>query len=137
MSPDWPRQDLYVTFRKRLLPDADANLRAIPRKQRAMVRKGMQHGLRSEIDGSARPLLSTSMPTTCIGMARRRCARRYFARLKDVFGDACEWLTIVDAHGVPVSGVMSFYFRDEVLPYYAGDTARRAISPRTISSTGS
>ena len=24
--------------------------------------------------------------------------------------------------GTPVSGVLSFYFRDEVLPYYAGDT---------------
>ena len=26
----------------------------------------------------------------------------------------------------PVSGVLSFYFRDEVLPYYAGDTVARA-----------
>ena len=48
--PDWPRQELYVTFRKELLPDAEANLAAIPRKQRAMVRKGIKHGLRSEID---------------------------------------------------------------------------------------
>ena len=28
----------------------------------------------------------------------------------------------MDPSGRPVSGVMSFYFRDEVLPYYAGDT---------------
>jgi FemAB-related protein (PEP-CTERM system-associated) len=33
-------------------------------------------------------------------------------------------LTIIDAQGRPVSGVLSFYFRDEVLPYYAGDTVR-------------
>ena len=32
-------------------------------------------------------------------------------------------LIIVDPQDRPVSGVMSFYFRDEVLPYYAGDTA--------------
>ena len=39
-----------------------------------------------------------------------------------MFGDDCEVLTVVDADGRPVSGVLSFYFRDEVLPYYAGDT---------------
>ena len=31
-------------------------------------------------------------------------------------------LTVVDARGMPVSSVLSFYFRDEVLPYYAGDS---------------
>ncbi len=36
---DWPTQDLYVTFRKAILPDVEANMLAIPRKQRAMVRK--------------------------------------------------------------------------------------------------
>jgi hypothetical protein len=38
---DWPsRSDLYVGFRKPLDPSVDKNLKAIPRKQRAMVRKG-------------------------------------------------------------------------------------------------
>jgi FemAB-related protein (PEP-CTERM system-associated) len=30
-------------------------------------------------------------------------------------------LTVVDSTGKPFSSVFSFYFRDEVLPYYAGD----------------
>ena len=30
-------------------------------------------------------------------------------------------LTVLGPDGQAVSGVMSFYFRDEVLPYYAGD----------------
>ena len=46
-APDWPRQDLYVTFRKALAPDVDANMLAIPRKQRAMVRKGIKHRARA------------------------------------------------------------------------------------------
>src|SRR5207247_393072 len=49
---DWPRQNLYVTFRKQILADVEANLLAIPRKQRAMVRKGIKNGLASEIDAS-------------------------------------------------------------------------------------
>ncbi len=48
----WPRQELYVTFRKEIDPDVEANMLAIPRKQRAMVRKGIKNGLRSEIDDS-------------------------------------------------------------------------------------
>ncbi len=49
-------------------------------------------------------------------------SRRYFERLLATFGDDCEVLTVVDARGMPVSSVLSFYFRDEVLPYYAGDS---------------
>jgi hypothetical protein len=49
--PGWPRQELYVTFRKeRSCPTPEANMNAIPRKQRAMVRKGIKAGLASEID---------------------------------------------------------------------------------------
>ena len=47
---DWPRQELYVTFRKEILPEVEANLLAIPRKQRAMVRKGIKNALVSEVD---------------------------------------------------------------------------------------
>ena len=49
---DWPRQDLYVTFRRDIAADVEANMLAIPRKQRAMVRKGIKNGLASEIDGT-------------------------------------------------------------------------------------
>lgn len=41
---------LYVTFRRDLDPSIERNFRLIPRKQRAMVRKGMRNGLRAEID---------------------------------------------------------------------------------------
>ena len=45
---DWlVRPDLYVTFRKPITGDDDSNMKAIPRKQRAMVRKGIQNGLSS------------------------------------------------------------------------------------------
>jgi FemAB-related protein (PEP-CTERM system-associated) len=47
---DWPRQELYVTFRKTIAADEEANMLAIPRKQRAMVRKGIKNGLRAEVD---------------------------------------------------------------------------------------
>ena len=118
---DWPRQDLYVTFRKRIEPDVDSNLQAIPRKQRAMVRKGMKHGLRSEIDTDARRFFALYADN----MHRHgtpALSLRYFEHLLSTFPGSSEVLTVVDPAGKPVSSVLSFYFRDEVLPYYAGDT---------------
>jgi len=123
--PEWPTQDLYVTFRKEILADAEANLLAIPRKQRAMVRKGSKNGLRSEIDAAPDRFFALYADNV-----RRHgtpaLPRHYFETLQRVFGADCEALTVVDADGKPVSSVLSFYFRDEVLPYYAGDavTAR-------------
>ena len=119
--PDWPRQDLYVTFRKEILPDIEANLLAVPRKQRAMIRKGMKYGLKSEIDVSVDRFFALYADNVH-RHGTPPFAKAYFARLRDVFGDGCEFLTVTDSRGRPVSGVLSFYFRDEVLPYYAGDT---------------
>ena len=116
----WPRQDLYVTFRKEILPEVEANMLAIPRKQRAMVRKGIKAGLRSEID----PTVDRFFDLYADNVHRHgtpALSKRYFTELKRVFGDRCECLTVVTDDGEPVSGVLSFYFRDEVLPYYAGD----------------
>ncbi|HVO91161.1 MAG TPA: FemAB family XrtA/PEP-CTERM system-associated protein [Casimicrobiaceae bacterium] len=119
--PDWPRQDLYVRFRKTLAPEADANMLAIPRKQRAMVRKGIKNGLTSVIDDSVDRFFDLYADNVH-RHGTPPFAKRYFRRLREVFGDRCETLIVCDASGVPVSGVMSFHFRDEVLPYYAGDT---------------
>ena len=119
-EPDWPRQDLYVTFRKAILPDDEANMLAIPRKQRAMVRKGIKHGLRTEVDES----VDRFFRLYADNMHRHGTPplpRRYFEALRRVFGRDTEVLTVLDASGTPVSSVFSFYFRDEVLPYYAGD----------------
>lgn len=117
----WPHQDLYVSFRRTLFPDAEANLAAVPRKQRAMIRKAMGRDLAGTIDGTPERFFELYADN----MHRHGSpplSRRYFSALNDTFGDACETLIVSDSNGTPVSGVMSFYFRDEVLPYYAGDT---------------
>jgi FemAB-related protein (PEP-CTERM system-associated) len=117
----WPTQDVYVTFRREILPEVDANMLAIPRKQRAMVRKGIRQGLTSELDAGTERFFALYADNVH-RHGTPPYSRRYFARLKHTFGDDCEVLIVRDSDGTPVSGVMSFYFRDEVLPYYAGDT---------------
>ena len=69
---DWPAQDLYVTFRKGIFADEEANMQAIPSKQRALVRKSVKNGLRAE----SMPMSNASLPclpTTCFATARRPC----------------------------------------------------------------
>jgi FemAB-related protein (PEP-CTERM system-associated) len=119
---EWPRQDLYVTFRKPISPETQENMLAIPRKQRAMVRKGMRNGLRAETDADTGRFFALYADNVH-RHGTPPLAAAYFERLVERFGEACEVLTVVDHLGTPVSGVISFYFRDEVLPYYAGDTA--------------
>ncbi len=117
---DWPRQDLYVTFRKAILPDEEANMLAIPRKQRAMVRKGIKHGLRSELDAGVDRFFALYADNVH-RHGTPALPKRYFQALRDEFGADCEVLTVSAPDGRPLSSVLSFYFRDEVLPYYAGD----------------
>jgi FemAB-related protein (PEP-CTERM system-associated) len=109
-----------VTFRKSILPDEEANMLAIPRKQRAMVRKGIKNGLRSDID----PGVDRFFALYADNVHRHgtpALPKRYFQALRDEFGGDCDVLTVSAPDGRPLSSVLSFYFRDEVLPYYAGD----------------
>jgi len=117
---DWPSQDLYVTFRKEILPEVEANMLAIPRKQRAMVRKGIKNGLISEIDEGVDRFFDLYSDNV-LRHGTPALSKKFFQRLKDTFGEACEVLTVTTPEGKPLSSVLSFYFRDEVLPYYAGD----------------
>lgn len=123
---DWPNQDLYVTFRKEILPDVEANMLAIPRKQRAMVRKGIGNGLLSTVDPDADRFF-VLFADNVHRHGTPALPKRYFDTLLKVFGKDCEVLTVTTPEGQPLSSVLSFYFRDEVLPYYAGDdeTARQ------------
>ena len=117
---DWPTQDLYVTFRKEISANEEANMLAIPRKQRAMVRKGIKNALKSKIDTGVERFFKLYADNVH-RHGTPAMPKRYFAALMAQFGADCEILTVEDPAGVPLSSVMSFYFRDEILPYYAGD----------------
>ncbi|MCY7317030.1 MAG: FemAB family PEP-CTERM system-associated protein [Rubrivivax sp.] len=116
----WPKQELYVTFRKNIEPTEEANMLAIPRKQRAMVRKGIKNGLRAEVDSGVERFFKL-YASNVHRHGTPALPRRYFELLQREFGADCEVLTVVDAGGRLLSSVLTFYFRDEVLPYYAGD----------------
>jgi FemAB-related protein (PEP-CTERM system-associated) len=119
--PGWiVKEGLYVTFRRAISADNEKNLNTIPRKQRAVIRKGIANKLTARA-GHDVPTLHRIYAESVRNLGTPVFPRRYFALLCEEFGDDAEILVIEDA-GVPIAAVMSFYFRDEVLPYYGGGT---------------
>jgi FemAB-related protein (PEP-CTERM system-associated) len=116
-----PHKELYVTFRKELDSDLEKNLLAIPRKQRAMVRKGIDLGLTSVIDDNV-DRLYRAYSESVRNLGTPVFSKRYFQMLKSVFGKQCEVISI-EHNGQLIASVMNFYFKDEVLPYYGGGTS--------------
>lgn len=116
----WLTKNLYVTFRKAIDTDHAANFMAIPRKQRAMVRKGIDAGLKVEVDGEVGRFYDVYAESVR-NLGTPVLARRFFALLQEVFSRDCE-ITLVTHDAKPVAAVMSFYFKDQVLPYYGGST---------------
>ena len=121
--PSWQaRDDLYVTFRKPILPDDDANMKAIPRKQRAMVRKGIDKGLTSTANGDVDTLFRIYSESVR-NLGTPVFPRRWFRALAETFARDMDVVTILHDEK-PVAAVLNFYDeRGEVLPYYGGGNA--------------
>jgi FemAB-related protein (PEP-CTERM system-associated) len=116
---DWPsKPDLYVTFRKPVDPSVEANMKAIPRKQRAMVRKGIQNGLLSELDDKVDRLYRIYAESVR-NLGTPVFSKKYFQLLRTTFPNQSDIVTIC-YQGEAIASVLNFYFRDEVLPYYGG-----------------
>ncbi|MEO5656436.1 MAG: FemAB family XrtA/PEP-CTERM system-associated protein [Nitrospiria bacterium] len=115
-----PTKDLYVTFRREISADPEKNLAAIPRKQRRMIRQGEQAGLTARIGGGewlnefyhvyAQSVRNLGTPVY---------PQSLFRHLLDELGPACR-IMVVFREGRVIAGVLTLFFRDQVLPYYGG-----------------
>jgi len=116
--PGLETKSAYVTFRKKLPDTTDECMQMIPRKQRAMVRKGIKHGLEARVENhldNFYPIFSESYRN----LGTPVLAKKYFEAIRQAFGKNCEVLTIFKDDRA-IASVMSYYFRDEVIPYYGG-----------------
>jgi FemAB-related protein (PEP-CTERM system-associated) len=121
LGPLWQTpQALYVTFRKSITGDDEANLKSIPRKQRAVVRKGIERGLTAQTNRDVETL-HRIYAESVRNLGTPVFSRRYFRLLAHILGPKMDVVT-VSSSGQPVAAVMNFYWRDEVLPYYGGGT---------------
>ena len=126
-GPGWQaKSDLYAGFEGPIAREEADNLKQIPRKQRAVVRKALEQGFTISIERSIQPFFDL-YARTLRDHGTPILPRRFYENLLTVFGEQCEILT-VRKDGVPISSVMSFFYRDKVLPYYTGSLpqARRS-----------
>lgn len=113
------RENLYCTFIKPLTANAEENFNALPREARRMVRKGEKAGLVAKFDNErvrdfyeiyAASVRSLGTPVFPLSLFEN-CLRE--------FKDHADILLILHEEQ-PIAGVLSFYHRDTVLPYYGG-----------------
>ena len=117
------RSDTHCGFVGPLAEDDDAQLLAIPRKQRAEVRKGLANGLDVAV-GSAEA--DRAAHYACYAESVRNLGTPVFPRslfdaVLDGFGGDADILT-VRHEGMPVASVLSLYHDGAVMPYWGGGT---------------
>ncbi|MGK2285191.1 FemAB family XrtA/PEP-CTERM system-associated protein [Pedomonas sp. V897] len=122
LRPDWPaKAETYVTFRRPLYEREDDNLKAIPRKQRAEVRRSLTFDLETLVDRNVDRHFAVYAESVR-NLGTPVFPKRWFAAILDAFGEDADILTVAK-DGRPLSSVLSLYFNGEVAPYYGGGVA--------------
>lgn len=128
--PGWAlKTESHCNFARPLASDDEAELLAIPRKQRAEVRKGLASDLEVEV-GTTERERAAHYAVFC--ESYRNLGTPVFPRalldgVVDAFGADADILT-VRHEGAPVASVISLYHRGAVMPYWGGGTqAARAL----------
>jgi len=128
---DLPEIDRYDTFRKMLPQSPEEVLPSLPRKTRAAARNGIK-ALGENAVEIGPEWLDTIYNLYCVTLRRLgspNYSRRFFRALRARYGDDCVCLVLRD-NGRLLAGVVSFVFRDEIVPSFSGcldeGMARRA-----------
>ncbi|MEE4350232.1 MAG: FemAB family XrtA/PEP-CTERM system-associated protein [Pacificimonas sp.] len=122
------KDGVYAGFVREILPAEDDNLKAIPRKQRAEVRKAIKGDLTAKIgsDAEARRGHWRMYSESVRNLGTPVFPKSLFAEVLDRFGEDADILTVY-SDGEPVTSVLSVYHAGTVYPYWGGGTfdARR------------
>ncbi len=118
----------YVTFVQPLGATEAEILEAIPRKTRYMVRKALKHGFTTRTTRDPRAFERLYL-SSLRRLGTPAFPRRHFTAILENFGEQVDIREVV-LDGKVVASVMTFYFRDQVLPYYgASDPAYNEYAP--------
>ena len=121
----WAREEgVYAGFARDLAADDNAELLAIPRKQRAEVRKVLESGLTVTMgsDAAERRDHYRIYATSVRNLGTPVFPKALFDAVLDAFGDKADILTVREG-GRPVASVLSLYWCGTVMPYWGGGTA--------------
>lgn len=109
---------LFYTFEKPISQNHDENLKSIPRKQRAEVRRAIKYDLTERCDQDLNGFYKIYAQSVK-KLGTPVFARRYLTELVKIFGDKVR-ITTISKDGNPLSSVLSFSHHKTILPYYGG-----------------
>ena len=115
------KRDAHANFLKPLQADEEAELLAIPRKQRAEVRKGLENGLTIETGRAQRDLdwHYAIYAESVRNLGTPVFPKSLMASVIASFGEEADILTVLH-DGRPVASVLSLYHNGTVMPYWGG-----------------
>lgn len=117
----WTAKDgTYAVFRRALSESDDENLKAIPRKKRADVRKAIKSDLTVVTDAPLAEVYDLYAESVR-NHGTPVFSRRFMKAIVEEFGEVTE-LSLIRKDGENLAALLTFFFRDQVLPYYAGAT---------------
>ncbi len=126
------RVDRYVTFTQQIRPDEEQIMGTIPRKTRYMVRKSLKQSFETEIQTGRSKIFEDLYAKNLRKLGTPCFPAKFFAALAKNFGSDMD-IRHVKFEGKTASAVLTFYFRDQVLPYYgASDPAFNALAPNNF-----
>jgi FemAB-related protein (PEP-CTERM system-associated) len=108
----------HVTFQWPLAEDDTAILASIKKKQRAVIRQSLTQRLSYTLDTSLTDFYHTYSESVR-NLGTPVFSKAFFQSILKVFAANTEILT-VRSDNKTVSSVLSFYFNNQVLPYYGG-----------------
>jgi FemAB-related protein (PEP-CTERM system-associated) len=124
-GPGWTIDDShYLGFERPLAADDESELLAIPRKQRAEVRKSLELPLTISVGQGGDDVAAhyAVYAESVRNLGTPVFPARLFREVLAEFGPAADVL-VVRHEGVAVAGVLSLYWRGTVYPYWGGGTA--------------
>ncbi|VAV92126.1 FIG070318: hypothetical protein, partial [hydrothermal vent metagenome] len=120
--------DVYAGFLRDLAQNDEDQLLAIPRKQRAEVRKGLKNELDVRIGCGTQDIADhyRIYAESVRNLGTPVFPKALFEEVMSGFGSDADILTVV-SDGQPVASVLSLYHNGVVMPYWGGGTweARR------------
>ncbi|TRY30808.1 FemAB family XrtA/PEP-CTERM system-associated protein [Aliiglaciecola sp. M165] len=117
-NPKLTEKCAHSTFGWQLAEDAEKILAGVKKKQRAVIRHSLKNDLQYRVDDdttTAYDVYSESVRN----LGTPVFPSHYFAALQKEFGSRCNVLT-VEHDGEAVSSVLSFYYKNQVMPFYGG-----------------
>lgn len=125
------RADLYCTFLNPIGSSDEENLSRLPKEARRMVRKASRLGLRATLTREVGPFYDIYAESVR-HHGTPVFPRSLFRNLLEEYGENADIL-LVEHKGRPVAGVLSFYYRKTVLPYYGGSLpAKNYLAPNNF-----